>query len=472
MNIKIRSFFAVISVVLVTIGILMIINVIKLNNYSNILKDIEHNQHLMIMKAYELRQSSDDLSKFAKMYVVTSNPVYRDNYYNVLDIRNGTTKRPELYEGIYWDLLESQREIHHPLSEKISLWDEMNKLPYTEYEFKKLKTSEDNSNDLVKLEMEAFKAMEGLYKDNNGNYTIKGMPNQQHAINLIYSEEYNKAKANIMLPIDEFLISLKERTADSISYYNENIEKHFNNVFILIGLGIIIFFIVVILIYKKILNPINWLTNTIVDFENGMTSPAKVVFYNDEIGLMTKQFFAMKKKMDDDFNNIKMLALIDPLTNINNRRYFFEISTELLKLSIRKKEKASILMLDIDFFKNVNDTYGHLIGDDVLIYVADIMKKTIRESDIVARFGGEEFVVFLPNTDKPSALKVAEKIRTSIANKPYPIKGDSINITVSIGLTEYNYINKDVELKDLINKSDEALYTAKQTGRNRVVTIS
>ena len=466
MNIKIRTFFAVVSIVLIltVISISHFIN--ELNYNTTQLKDTEYNRYLMILKADELRQTSDDLSKFANKYVITANTMYKDNYFTTLDIRNGKVKKPLNYDGLYWDLPKSLRDKNHPLDKIVSLRNEMNKLPYTPYEFKKLSLSENNSNDLVNLEVEAFNAMVGLFKDENGDFTIKKQPNQKLAIQLMNSLEYDKAKEKIMVPIDDFLISLKQRTKKSIIEYNTKIDQSFKMIYTLLIFGGIIFSIILILTYKKILNPIDWLTNTILSFQKGVTDLKEVIFYNDEVGLMTQQFFAMKKKMDDDYKAIKKLSLTDPLTNIHNRRYFFEITEQLLKLSFRKKEKSSLMILDIDFFKKINDTYGHLIGDQILISLVQNTKEVLRESDVFARFGGEEFIVFLPHTDKDEALKVANKIRKHIKNTPHKDNELSITTTVSIGITEVN--DKKLELKDYIQKADEALYLAKENGRDKV----
>ena len=466
MNINIRTFFAVISIFFFLLSTSLIYNIYKLNYESNKLKDIEYNRHLMILKADELRQSSDDLSKFANKYVITSNSIYKDNYFKILDIRNGKAKRPLNYDGIYWDYLQSHREKYHPLKKKLSLKEEMSLLPYTPFEFHLLEKSKKNSDDLVALEDEAFYAMIGLFKDNNNTFTTKGKPNQQLAIHLLNSSEYEIAKEKIMSPIDKFLMSIKKRTDKSIEIQNEKIATLFKYINISLMLGVLLFIIVLILVYKKILNPISWLTDTLLHFQKSNKDVKEIIFYEDEIGLMIKQFFAMKKKMDDDYQYIKELSLVDPLTNIYNRRYFFEVSEQLFKLSHRRKEIFSLMILDIDYFKKVNDTYGHLVGDDILKFLVVNVQKNLRESDNFARFGGEEFIIILPNTDKKNALNVAEKIRRTVKEAPYINDKISFHITISIGVTEVT--PKDTEIKHLIKRADEALYIAKDCGRNRV----
>jgi len=157
-------------------------------------------------------------------------------------------------------------------------------------------------------------------------------------------------------------------------------------------------------------------------------------------------------------DEIKALSLQDPLTGLGNRRYM-EIRTEIAFARSRRYERPlSAIMLDIDFFKRYNDTYGHQAGDDMLVRVAKAVSKNIRETDFAARYGGEEFLVVLPETPLPEALEAAERIRKSVEKET--------GVTVSLGVACFQKEMKDKET--LIKKADEALYIAKQKGRNRV----
>ncbi len=171
--------------------------------------------------------------------------------------------------------------------------------------------------------------------------------------------------------------------------------------------------------------------------------------------------------------NIKLLSMAneDPLTHLYNRRYFYDISDLLFKISSREKHNLSALMIDIDKFKNVNDSYGHLVGDILLKRYAEIFMNLVRTSDVAVRFGGEEFVILLPNTNAIGAGMLAEKIRQTIEREEIPIndkKNITLKVTVSIGVAECDFIN-DRNIDDLIDRADKAMYKAKQDGRNRVV---
>ena len=170
---------------------------------------------------------------------------------------------------------------------------------------------------------------------------------------------------------------------------------------------------------------------------------------------------------------IKLLGLLDPLTGIHNRRYFDERLDEEISRSLRQNKDLSCLFLDIDHFKQVNDIYGHQVGDLVLQDVARLIKTQMRQSDVLARFGGEEFAVLLVQTDQQLATEIAERIRQQIdTHKIYLDDKTSLSVTISIGCTTLG--KKDGELvaaeasQQLLMRADEALYRSKQQGRNQV----
>jgi len=168
------------------------------------------------------------------------------------------------------------------------------------------------------------------------------------------------------------------------------------------------------------------------------------------------------------FQEVEKLSTTDPLTGSKNRRYFDKEARRLFRLSIRHQRPLSALMLDIDYFKKVNDTYGHDIGDDVLKKVAQTCQRLTRETDLIARFGGEEFCFLFPETSSSEALTIAEKLRTAIARLEMEANGQKFSITASFGVSEC--VHNEDSLERLIKRCDEALYEAKRRGRNCVVT--
>jgi len=165
---------------------------------------------------------------------------------------------------------------------------------------------------------------------------------------------------------------------------------------------------------------------------------------------------------------IREMAIRDELTGLYNRRHVLELLEYEKNRSSRGGGLFCLAMLDIDHFKNVNDTHGHLTGDTVLRAVATMINKTLRNTEFCGRYGGEEFLIVLAQTDIKGALIGAERVRTNIENILFPDIGSDFKVTVSIGLSEYQ-IREDID--KIIARADEALYRAKNGGRNRVESV-
>lgn len=165
------------------------------------------------------------------------------------------------------------------------------------------------------------------------------------------------------------------------------------------------------------------------------------------------------------YSKVLQYATLDALTNLNNRRQFEVRLKQEIATTKRQKNPLCAMMIDIDFFKKVNDTYGHASGDAVLRTVASIIKEHLRESDIPSRYGGEEFAVLLPYTHIEEAKIVGERLRKAVETTPIPIDKKNINVTISMGLAEFSPQETG---EDLFKRADSALYEAKESGRNRV----
>jgi diguanylate cyclase (GGDEF)-like protein len=159
----------------------------------------------------------------------------------------------------------------------------------------------------------------------------------------------------------------------------------------------------------------------------------------------------------------------DPLTGLGNHRYLHEAFHHQYQNRKSDSEPISCLMMDLDFFKKVNDTFGHPFGDEVLRVFAHVIKKTIRPGDIAARYGGEEFVCILPNCNKEEAVKVAERVRETMANHTVFFKKTPVKITVSVGAATEAGISANYH--ELVRLADKALYQAKESGRNKVIAV-
>ncbi|MBO5434737.1 GGDEF domain-containing protein [bacterium] len=176
------------------------------------------------------------------------------------------------------------------------------------------------------------------------------------------------------------------------------------------------------------------------------------------------------KKINFMYSHTKHLSVTDPLTGLYNRRHFDNmIEREFLRAQ-RYSNDLSIALIDVDFFKKVNDTYGHLCGDYVLKEVAYLTLRTFRKTDMVFRYGGEEILVILTETPLEKAIIPLERLRKSIENYPFSYDNNNIRVTVSIGVES---LNENIgHFEELIDNADKALYYAKENGRNKVITSS
>ena len=162
---------------------------------------------------------------------------------------------------------------------------------------------------------------------------------------------------------------------------------------------------------------------------------------------------------------LAILVKTDPLTGIYNRRHFFELTQMDIERTQRSKETSCVILIDADGFKNINDTHGHLVGDRVLIELVKRMKEIIRPYDVLARYGGDEFIIYMPNSNKEGVEAATERLRLGICDHPFVFADVSLNISASFGVA---IIGSDV-LEKAIENADDALYRAKKEGRNRVI---
>lgn len=176
--------------------------------------------------------------------------------------------------------------------------------------------------------------------------------------------------------------------------------------------------------------------------------------------------FALEMKKAILYEKVEELALTDGLTGLFVRRHFLKRLKEEIERSKRHKLTLALIMLDIDNFKKCNDNYGHLVGDVVLKEIAVIIKGNTREVDLAGRYGGEEFCIALPETDKEGSMQVAERIRSAVENKKISAYGESAQVTISVGLAVYP--KDEREMMELIQAADEALYAAKRDGKNKI----
>lgn len=157
----------------------------------------------------------------------------------------------------------------------------------------------------------------------------------------------------------------------------------------------------------------------------------------------------------------------DPLTGLANYRYFCMVLEQEMERTQRSGQPTTLIMLDIDHFKKVNDQWGHETGNQALIHISNLMRQTVRKLDMPCRYGGEEFAIILPNTELAASIPVAERLRQIIAESPLLVDDKPLSLTVSLGIDSY-LLGEDASFNELVQRADHYLYQAKQEGRNQV----
>jgi diguanylate cyclase (GGDEF)-like protein len=183
-----------------------------------------------------------------------------------------------------------------------------------------------------------------------------------------------------------------------------------------------------------------------------------------EIGYLTDVFNTMVVRLRDTHRELERLSATDPLTGLYNRRRLMELLALEARRSRRHKRPFTVLMIDVDYFKQFNDTYGHMAGDEVLKRVAGVLTSAMRAHDHAARYGGEEFMVVMAETDLETGITAAQRVRELLAAEALGPEGRPV--TASIGVAEYSMVDESVD--GVIAAADRALYDAKEQGRDRI----
>ncbi len=227
---------------------------------------------------------------------------------------------------------------------------------------------------------------------------------------------------------------------------------------------------------------------SIFDLDPGSLKPYSelLVEANEELGRMNRSYEQivlqlrkekeraeiLARELQEANERLRDLAFKDGLTGLYNHRYFQELMDREVHRSTRYNRPLSLIMIDIDHFKQINDAFGHQRGDHVLKQIGKIIRNTIRASDIASRYGGEEFAVVLPETELRGAAVLAERIRKNIESCPFDLNGTKTKVTVSLGVTTYVPGKKIIQKGKIIDTADRALYKSKEKGRNRVSIIA
>lgn len=348
--------------ILNTVSFIFVAIVINKYQKSTVaLEDAYQMQYKSLILAQELRQSSDDLTRMARTYVITGNPMFEEQFKRVLNIRNGESQRPNRYNGIFWDFysLGDKKPIFD--GELVSLRELMKRANFPESELNLLYQSQNESDDLTNLEHKAMNAVKGIFQDEMGNYTIKAEPDFKLAREIMHSNEYHQAKIRIMKPLDEFYKAFEARTkqkVDEARVVVKNLEFYVN---VIVLFSIILFLMSFFIILFRIVYPIDFLRNVMFKLSsNDMSVELEKNKYEDEVGDMIGAVQIFKdntQKLLESEQQIK-LAMREA-TNANKAKSIFlarmshELRTPLnailgfaglLKksLNINEKEKENL----------------------------------------------------------------------------------------------------------------------------------
>ena len=176
----------------------------------------------------------------------------------------------------------------------------------------------------------------------------------------------------------------------------------------------------------------------------------------------------LRQHLEKQNAELERLANTDYLTNLYNRRSFFHVAEVEYVEAIRNGNPISITLIDLDFFKQVNDTYGHLVGDQVLVHIAKLIRVYSRIRDVAARYGGEEFIILHPSIGRQEAFLIVDRIRKGVEQTPFLLDGNEIDVTLSAGVVDTHACTDCAQIDDVLKLADKALYRAKDAGRNQV----
>jgi signal transduction histidine kinase/FixJ family two-component response regulator len=274
--------------ILNTVSFISVAVVINKYQKSTInLEDAYNMQYKSLILADELRQSSDDLTRMARTYVITGNPMFEEQYKTVLAIRNGELPRPKRYNGIFWDFLTLQGNKPKLDGEKIPLRDLMRNANFPDSELNMLFTSQNESDDLTKLEHKAMNAIKGKFLDKDGNYTIKGEPDFALARELMHSKEYHEAKIRIMEPLDRFYRAFENRTKQKVDEARATVKELEFYVNVIVLFSIVFFLMSFFIILFRIVYPIDLLRRVMLKLsQNDMSVEIDKNKFDDEVGDM------------------------------------------------------------------------------------------------------------------------------------------------------------------------------------------
>ncbi len=339
------AFFAV-TVVLATLTMLALLRVSSKEAEAKQAADSRYQSYLL---ADELRQSSDDLTRLARTYVVSGEAAYEQQYMDILAIRNGQKPRPKNYERIYWDFVAAGAPVPPSSGQTIALSELMKRAGFTGQEFAKLKEAEANSNELVRTEVIAMNAVKGKFDDGKGGFTKEGPPDPDMARRIMHDKAYHQNKAKIMQPVNEFLALLDERTSAEVASASAAFDRAQLLAQALQAMSVIAAVACLLFAYRYIRSGLQQAIDTAECIAGGDLSRAIDTSRSDEIGQLLHAMEHINKGLADMIGNIR--SSTDQMTVATS-----EIATGNADLSARTETQASSLEETASAMENLTDT--------------------------------------------------------------------------------------------------------------------
>lgn len=420
--------------------------------------------------AEELRQTSHVLTFMARTYVATGNPQYKQKFFLTLAVRDGRRPRPANYLQDSWIFGEEETRPAAAASPAVPLLEKIRAV-VSARAFGKLEQAKIKSDNLTRIELDAMRLAEDA-------------ASRQRALELVFGPPYQKAKVGIMAPIEEFHDMLERETRDSVDLAVATAYRLRLLVIGLCMLSILLLWHIRLTLTAILGGSVETLHAAIVRLGGGnaaLAGSARRTASNESIldwvsqtqqrldqieaqrRLAEQQLVEYAAALEAKNLELKNLSRRDALTGLHNRMAANEQLRKEYTLMQRTGNPYGLLFLDVDHFKQINDSYGHATGDEVLKIIADTLQGQVRKTDFVARFGGEEFIILLPDTAIAGAVAKAGELCASVMARQFPQVG---RVTVSIGVAQGEMQDRDEQ--EAVRRADQLLYAAKRNGRNRV----
>lgn len=433
--------------------------------YVDAERDIEraHYQRLQsFLLTDELRQSSDDLTRMVRTYAVTGESRYEEYFHEILAIRNGELPRPVDYHHIYWDLVQNPEQRPRPLGTAVPLLDLMRQIGFTELELSQLVSAKEASDALADIEQEAMRLV------------ASGEPSfREQALTMLHDDAYHNAKAGIMRPIDQLYSQMRLRTDNAIATAEQQ-ARWLRALFILLG----VMFLSLLWQLKKreqaILGaPVSELYERIEQLGQGNFStpePPPEQQANTISGWLNhtqQQLAQLEHNRRLTQQRLEQLAHYDPLTGLPNRFLLAEKLQKTMQQALFRQQPLALAFIDLDGFKEINDRYGHQLGDKLLLAISSRLTQQLPEGHLLSRIGGDEFIILLPTVQQMTACTDLLNDILLAISQPFQVEGIRAQLSASIGVSFYPQ-QVDIESEQLLRQADQAMYMAKQAGKNRI----